>query len=191
MAKFPMCPACQREYDDPLNRRFHAQPNACWECGPRVWLVGRWDGRDLLVERRCRRSDDATGLLAGQIMAIKGIGGFHLSVDATNQAAVMRLRERKRRYGKPLAVMVRDLDAARAVCALTAEEEALLTDCRAADCAGATARGLRHCRRCCAGDSMAGRLSALCAAAASALCRRSRAGAGDDLRQPQRRADCH
>jgi hydrogenase maturation protein HypF len=124
MAKFPMCPACQREYDDPLNRRFHAQPNACWECGPSVWLVGA-DGGEITVE------DPVTAcigrLLAGQIMAIKGIGGFHLSVDATNQAAVMRLRQRKRRYGKPLAVMVRDLEAARAVCALTAEEEALLT----------------------------------------------------------------
>ena len=123
MAKFPMCPACQREYDDPTNRRFHAQPNACWECGPRVWLVGA-DGAEIAT-------DDAVAaciarLAAGEIIAIKGIGGFHLSVDATNEAAVMRLRARKRRYGKPLAVMVRDLDAARAVCVLTSEEEALL-----------------------------------------------------------------
>jgi len=124
MAKFHMCSECQREYDDPLNRRFHAQPNACWVCGPQVWLVGA-DGAKIA-------SDDAVTacidrLAAGQIMAIKGIGGFHLSVDATNQAAVMRLRERKHRYGKPLAVMVRDLVAAQAACLLTAEEEALLT----------------------------------------------------------------
>ncbi len=123
MAKFPMCPECQQEYDDPLNRRFHAQPNACWVCGPRVWLVGA-DGAEI-------KADDAVAacidrLIAGEIMAIKGIGGFHLSVDATNPAAVMRLRERKRRYGKPMAVMVRDLDAARQVCVLTDEEEALL-----------------------------------------------------------------
>jgi len=135
MAKFPMCLACQREYDDPLNRRFHAQPNACWDCGPKVWLVG---GANLLTrdfreaEANPLLYDDPINqtiklLLAGQIVAIKGIGGFHLSVDATNEAAVMRLRERKHRYGKPLAVMVRDLDAARKVCALTAEEEALLT----------------------------------------------------------------
>jgi hydrogenase maturation protein HypF len=141
MAKFHLCPECQREYDDPLNRRFHAQPNACWECGPRVWLAdagGKQGPEDPHGMRPYNPANPANSadsdainqaislLLAGQIMAIKGIGGFHLSVDATNQAAVMRLRERKRRYGKPLAVMVRDLDAARAVCVLTAVEEALL-----------------------------------------------------------------
>jgi len=124
MAKFPMCPACQREYDDPLNRRFHAQPNACWDCGPKVWLAGV-DGAEIAADDAVRACIDR--LVAGQIMAIKGIGGFHLSVDATIEAAVMRLRERKHRYGKPLAVMVRDLEAARAVCELTPEEEALLT----------------------------------------------------------------
>jgi hydrogenase maturation protein HypF len=142
MAKFPMCPICQSEYDDPLNRRFHAQPNACWDCGPQVWLVGA-DGNTLpgvsLTSVFANSANPANSahsdpidqtihlLLAGQIVAIKGIGGFHLSVDATSQAAVMRLRERKRRYGKPLAVMVRDLDAARAICSLTAEEESLLS----------------------------------------------------------------
>ena len=124
MAKFPMCPKCQREYDDPLNRRFHAQPNACWECGPRAWLA-KAGGPDIAADDAVAACIDR--LIAGEIMAIKGIGGFHLSVDATCQAAVMRLRERKRRYGKPLAVMVRDLEAARQVCVLTAEEEALLS----------------------------------------------------------------
>ena len=123
MAAFPMCAACQAEYDDPLNRRFHAQPNACWDCGPRLWLVGA-DGAEIVsadpVEECIER------LLDGQVMAIKGIGGFHLSVDATNEDAVLRLRERKRRYGKPLAVMVRNLEAARILCELTADEEALL-----------------------------------------------------------------
>jgi hydrogenase maturation protein HypF len=124
MARFKMCEACQAEYDDPLNRRFHAQPNACWECGPRVWLVGA-DGTEIAADDPVAATIDY--LLAGQIMAIKGIGGFHLSVDAANEAAVTRLRGRKHRYGKPLAVMVRDLEAAREVCALTAEEEALLS----------------------------------------------------------------
>lgn len=123
MAIFSMCAACQAEYDDPLNRRFHAQPNACWDCGPRLWLESR--------DRKSIAADDPITatielLLAGEVVAIKGIGGFHLSVDATSEPAVMKLRERKRRFGKPLAVMVRDLDAARAICELTAEEELLM-----------------------------------------------------------------
>ena len=123
MACFKMCAACQAEYDDPANRRFHAQPNACAVCGPRVWLVGA-DGNEIPSVDPI--AETINRLLAGEIIAIKGIGGFHLSVDATNETAVMRLRERKRRYGKPLAVMVRDLDAARAVCAPTPEDESLL-----------------------------------------------------------------
>jgi hydrogenase maturation protein HypF len=123
MAVFPMCPKCQAEYDDPMNRRFHAQPNACWRCGPRVWLesaqgspIGSADPVSETIER----------LLRGDIFAIKGIGGFHLAVDATSEPAVRRLRERKHRYGKPLAIMVRDLDAARVLCELSPEEETLL-----------------------------------------------------------------
>jgi len=123
MAVFPMCAACQREYDDPMNRRFHAQPNACWDCGPRVWLVAA-NGSPIAAAEPVQETIDR--LLAGEVMAIKGIGGFHLSVDATNEAAVTRLRQRKRRYGKPLAVMVRDLDAAREFCNLSEEEAALL-----------------------------------------------------------------
>lgn len=124
MARFKMCPACQAEYDDPVNRRFHAQPNACWDCGPQLSLVFA-DGNpisaiDPIAETTAR-------LAAGEILAIKGIGGFHLCVDATSEAAVMRLRQRKRRFGKPLAVMVRDLDAARTICDLTDVEELLLT----------------------------------------------------------------
>jgi hydrogenase maturation protein HypF len=124
MARFTMCAACQAEYDDPANRRFHAQPNACWDCGPQLSLVSA-DGVDLPAEDLV---DAAIALIAGgEILAIKGIGGFHLCVDATNEAAVMRLRERKHRYGKPLAVMVRDLDAARGLCEITEDEAALLT----------------------------------------------------------------
>jgi len=146
MAKFAMCAECQAEYEDPRNRRFHAQPNACWVCGPRVVLeLARFEhpsgarapssseASDVRPEALTYRGrpdaiDDAVELLsAGRILAIKGIGGFHLCVDATNEAAVARLRERKRRYGKPLAVMVRDVEAAREICDLTAEEETLLT----------------------------------------------------------------
>jgi hydrogenase maturation protein HypF len=124
MAKFKMCPACQAEYDDPANRRFHAQPNACWDCGPRLWLV---DAAGEPLEAADPVAETIHRLLAGQILAIKGIGGFHLACDATSEAAVMRLRERKHRYGKPLAIMVRDLEAARAVAELTPADEALLT----------------------------------------------------------------
>jgi hydrogenase maturation protein HypF len=124
MAHFKMCPACQAEYDDPADRRFHAQPNACWDCGPQLSLMNA-DGTAIPA---IDPVDATITLLAeGQILAIKGIGGFHLSVDATSDAAVMRLRQRKHRYGKPLAVMVRDLEAARAICDLTEAEEKLLT----------------------------------------------------------------
>ncbi len=123
MAKFPMCPECQAEYDDPLNRRFHAQPNACWRCGPHVWLESP-DGSP--IDSADPVADTIERLLRGEIMAIKGIGGFHLSVDATSEDAVTRLRQRKHRYGKPLAIMVRDLSAARSLCDLSSAEEALL-----------------------------------------------------------------
>ena len=123
MAVFPMCPACQAEYDDPLNRRFHAQPNACWICGPRVWLAGA-EGSEIASPDPIAACVE--NLLAGQIMAIKGIGGFHLAVDATNEEAVARLRQRKHRYGKPLAVMVRDLHAALELCDLSGAEIDLL-----------------------------------------------------------------
>jgi hydrogenase maturation protein HypF len=124
MAKFPMCAQCEREYHEPLNRRFHAQPNACWDCGPRVWLADASGAETPAVDPVLAAIDR---LMAGEIVAIKGIGGFHLSVDATNEAAVLRLRQRKRRFGKPFAIMVKDLAAARRICASTAEEEALLT----------------------------------------------------------------
>lgn len=123
MARFTMCAGCQAEFDDPASRRFHAQPNACWVCGPRVWLTAADGAEACLIDPVAACIDR---LLAGQIVAIKGIGGFHLGVDATNEAAVMRLRERKHRYGKPLAMMVRDLEAARALCIVTPDAEGLL-----------------------------------------------------------------
>jgi hydrogenase maturation protein HypF len=115
MAVFPMCPACQEEYDDPLNRRFHAQPNACWDCGPRVELLHRSGQK---VEYRDPIAEAARALSAGSIVAVKGLGGFHLAADATNAAAVALLRERKRRVEKPFAVMVPDVEAADRICEL-------------------------------------------------------------------------
>jgi hydrogenase maturation protein HypF len=113
MAVFPMCLACQTEYEDPLNRRFHAQPNACWECGPRVQL---WDRSGRQIFCRDPIAEGASGLHAGLIVAVKGLGGFHLAADATNKAAVALLRERKRRVEKPFAIMVPDLMAAQDIC---------------------------------------------------------------------------
>ena len=102
MAPFPMCLECQREYDDPRNRRFHAQPNACWNCGPQVEL---WDARGQCIERADPIAKAIELLAAGEIVAVKGLGGFHLAADAFNEPSVARLRERKRRVEKPFAIM--------------------------------------------------------------------------------------
>ena len=139
MAAFKMCPACAAEYADPADRRFHAQPNACPVCGPRLWLSDA-EGRDLLaangdgpgpaaaVSESCDAIEATSRLLArGAIVAIKGIGGFHLACDATNAAAVRKLRQRKRRAAKPFALMARDLDVVRAVCELSPAEAELLS----------------------------------------------------------------
>ncbi len=109
MKKFTMCELCQKEYDDPNNRRFHAQPNACWRCGPTLTLCDI-DGNP--IESSDPVLDTITLLKDGHIIAIKGLGGFHLAVDATNNGAVKRLRKRKYREEKPFAIMVKDLQSA-------------------------------------------------------------------------------
>ncbi len=113
MAGFVMCPTCQAEYEDPRNRRFHAQPNACWDCGPQVEL---WDKAGNRIDTADPIADAIARLQRGEVMAIKGLGGFHLACDATNADAVRTLRERKRRVEKPFAVMVPDLDAVERFC---------------------------------------------------------------------------
>ncbi len=123
MSCFRMCPQCQAEYDSPENRRFHAQPNACWGCGPRAEL---WDAHGRALEAADAITAAAERLAAGQIVAVKGLGGFHFAVDAANGAAVERLRQRKRRYEKPLAVMVKDMAAAARCCDVDAAAAALL-----------------------------------------------------------------
>ena len=144
MAGFVQCPACQREYDDPRDRRFHAQPNACPLCGPRLWLA---DAHGVPLD-----CDDAIAaalarVAGGQIVAVKGLGGFHLVCDARNAAAVARLRERKHRDEKPFAVMVANgaslaglagVDAA-AAAALQAIERPIVLLPKAAGCDAALA----------------------------------------------------
>jgi len=123
MAGFPMCAACAAEYEDPRDRRFHAQPTCCWDCGPRLALRLPGDAGEA--------GGDPVGeavrmLLEGAIVAVKGIGGYHLMADARNERAVAELRRRKRRESKPLALLSAGLDAVRRYAEMSAEEAALL-----------------------------------------------------------------
>ena len=124
MKQFELCPACAAEYEDPSNRRFHAQPNACPICGPHLEL---WhpDGK-VLSSHHDALFAAAEALRRGEIVAVKGLGGFHLLVDARNDAAVCRLRERKHREEKPLALMFRSLESVLGICEVSPLEEHLL-----------------------------------------------------------------
>ena len=138
MDRFPMCPECAAEYADPLDRRFHAQPDACFDCGPHITWREAAGGMEL--ERSgatpavgdTREASDAIIercvelLAAGGVVAIKGLGGFHLACDAANEQAVVELRRRKRRSNKPLAVMVRSLADAERLCHVDDAERELL-----------------------------------------------------------------
>ncbi|UOG93760.1 MAG: carbamoyltransferase HypF [Candidatus Thiothrix sulfatifontis] len=127
MAEFAQCPDCLREYTDPADRRFHAQPNACPTCGPKVWLENM-AGQGIeptTAERDC--IDTTSRLLReGHIIALMGLGGVHLVCDATNETAVATLRQRKRRYQKPLALMARDINIIRQYCFVSEAEAVLL-----------------------------------------------------------------
>ncbi len=124
MKFFKMCKTCEAEYTDPLDRRYHAQPIGCWECGPTLSLR---DKSEKLIVKSEELIDVASQLLLkGKIVAVKGVGGYHLMCDATNEAAVLKLRERKQRPAKPFAVMVRDVAMARELAEICEQEEALL-----------------------------------------------------------------
>ncbi len=127
MAHFVMCPDCQREYDNPTDRRFHAQPTCCPRCGPRLALLDR-RGQKIEIENIIEAC--AAGLRNGKIIALKGLGGFHLCCDARNETAVAELRRRKHREDKPFAVMVGDLAAATALCDVEEAEAKLLQSWR-------------------------------------------------------------
>jgi len=122
MADFPMCSECQAEYDDPGSRRFHAQPNACPACGPRLALCDA-KGMDVAGDPVAQ---SVALLRAGKIIAVKGLGGYHLAVDACNEAAVAELRRRKARDEKPFALMCNDLESARAIAHISDVEARLL-----------------------------------------------------------------
>jgi hydrogenase maturation protein HypF len=124
MKGFAMCPACEHEYHDPSNRRFHAQPNACSHCGP---LLQLWDGKGTALGKEEDALRQAIGIIRdGQILALKGIGGFQLIVDARNADAVQRLRARKRREEKPFALMYPSFDLVKRDCDVSELEERLL-----------------------------------------------------------------
>ncbi|WP_292657805.1 carbamoyltransferase HypF [Nitratifractor sp.] len=134
MAEFSMCDACRQEYEDPSNRRYHAQPIGCWECGPMLhfwyraqerWLELSYDD-DIKASSERFLEETARRIETGQIVAIKGLGGFHLICDALNEKAVQRLRERKRRPSKPFALMVPSLQTAELLAALNEKERELL-----------------------------------------------------------------
>jgi hydrogenase maturation protein HypF len=127
MACFPLCPECLREYEDPRQRRFHAQPNACPVCGPRLWFVPPPNGGMRGAEGRAALTAAAVLLRRGGILALKGLGGFHLACAADNEEAVSLLRRRKRRPDKPFALMAPHLDAARLLADIGPEEQALLS----------------------------------------------------------------
>ena len=124
MSAFPMCAQCRAEYEDPHSRRFHAQPNACWDCGPQL---GFWDAEGHAMKALDPIESAAGRILSGDIVAVKGLGGFHFAVDANNSAAVERLRQRKRRIEKPFAVMVHDIEAASQLCEMDDEARRVLT----------------------------------------------------------------
>lgn len=125
MSKFALCTACQTEYQSPGDRRFHAQTNACPECGPRVWCHDA-TGRDIANQSEAVKAA-AVALQQGQIIALRGLGGYQLLVNATSEKAIEKLRQRKRRYGKPLAVMVSSLAEADKLVYLDVSERADLT----------------------------------------------------------------
>jgi hydrogenase maturation protein HypF len=124
MACFPLCPECCAEYENPVDRRFHAEPNACPVCGPKLELRDA-EGKIISCNNPLEKAIEL--IAAGQVLAIKSLGGFHLCIDATSNDAVMKLRQRKYREEKPLAIMVRDIERAHLIAEINEEEKALLS----------------------------------------------------------------
>jgi hydrogenase maturation protein HypF len=124
MACFPLCPKCRAEYENPANRRFHAEPNACPSCGPKLELRDA-EGKIIPCDDPLEKAIEL--ISAGNVLAIKGLGGFHLCVDATSDEAIKKLRSRKYREEKPLAIMVRDIEQAMQIAEINDEEKELLS----------------------------------------------------------------
>ena len=127
MKKFVLCPECKTEYENPLDRRFHAQPNACQVCGPSVWLTDR-NGNKISTENPIKMAKEL--LKNGKILGIKGLGGFHLVCNGEDEKVISVLRERKRRESKPFALMMSDIHEVKKYCNVNEKEESILTGIR-------------------------------------------------------------
>ena len=159
MKQFVMCEACLREYEDTGDRRFHAQPIACPECGPSLQLLDA-SGHPI-ADGPAALAEAVEAIRVGQVVALKGLGGFQLVVDATDAEAVVRLRHRKRRPDKPFAVMLADLESVRSICFVSELELRELTSPEVADCVVASTRlrtgGRRNCQVGSSGQSLSWR----------------------------------
>ena len=197
MAGFPLCEQCAAEYQDPLDRRFHAQPVACPVCGPQVWLE---QGNSAIPDERgdfaIRKARQL--LLEGKILALKGLGGFHLACDATNRLAVEELRRRKLRVDKPFALMMADIEMVEAHCLLSTVERALVESRQRPILIVRRRSDSTIAPEVAPGQNYDRRHAALHAAALPAFCksgptagRLRHATIGYDQRQPERRADLH
>jgi hydrogenase maturation protein HypF len=124
MKNFVMCDKCYSEYNDPQNRRYHAQPISCYECGPSLKIVDI--NSDIVTQPQDAIKQISTHIKNGKIVAIKGLGGFHIVCDASNSPSVQNLRTKKRRPTKPLAVMFKDINSIKQECLLNKNDESLI-----------------------------------------------------------------
>ena len=180
MAAFALCLACRAEYEDPRDRRFHAQPIACPACGPRLRAL---DGRGQPIDTDLPLELGIASLKDKKIVALKGLGGYHLACVADDEAAVALLRSRKHRDQKPLAIMVKDLDAARSLCELSPAELRILSFTAQADSSLGTPAIRSSCRAGGAGESDAGCDAAIYTTPSLDLIGARRQAAGHDQRQ--------
>lgn len=124
MRDFTMCDECNDEYNNPLDRRFHAEPNCCDRCGPKIWLMDS-NGKEIQLENPINEAKKH--LKEGKILAVKGVGGFHLVCDGRSEEVIKTLREKKRRSDKPLAIMARNINIVKEICEVSSKEEVVLT----------------------------------------------------------------
>ncbi len=184
MSGFVLCPDCGREYHDPTDRRYHAEPIACPVCGPHLTLYDA--AGKVLAEKGEALTGAARALTSGKIVAIKGLGGFHLACDAANEGAIKTLRERKGREAKPLAVMAASLEVAERLVNLSEQERVLLESASAPIVLAAIKPGAKLAFGSINADTDRLGIMLPYTPLHHLLLQESRSGAGDDQRQPRR-----